>query len=55
MFTRITLQEAKWLDKRVFDADMHTAFRGGNLVDTSDTVERTMKGKFWDGLQLQVK
>jgi hypothetical protein len=47
MFTRITLQEAKWLDKRVFDANMLTALRGGNLVNTFDTIERTMtmKGK----------
>jgi hypothetical protein len=47
LFTRITLQEAKWLDRRVFNANMLTALRGGNLVNTSDTVERTMtmKGK----------
>jgi hypothetical protein len=41
----IMLQEAKWMDKWVFDTNMHTTIHGGNHVNTSDTVERTMKGR----------
>ncbi|XP_023709390.2 uncharacterized protein LOC111865524 [Cryptotermes secundus] len=41
------IQEAKWLDKQVFDTNMHLTLHSGYHVNTSDTVETTMKGKIF--------